>query len=208
LIGTRLLIGAFEAGFYPTAVAYLSFFYTRYDLAVRVGLFYGQYAIAGAFSGAIAYGVFQIKHPRLHNWQYLFIIEGAITGFFAIIALFWLPVGPGSAWFLTESEREYAAERIRIDNELYTKHTYKETGIEQDRLTKRDAIETLKDWKLWYVLFFNVCASVPSQTFSVFLPLVVEGIGFTSLRANLMSVPPYIAGAVGLYIFAFSSDKM
>ncbi|RSL91245.1 hypothetical protein CEP52_014321 [Fusarium oligoseptatum] len=31
LIATRLLIGAFEAGFYPTAVAYLSFFYPRYD---------------------------------------------------------------------------------------------------------------------------------------------------------------------------------
>jgi hypothetical protein len=53
LIATRLLIGLLEAGFYPTAVAYLSFFYRRYDLAVRVALFYGQYAIAGAFSGAI-----------------------------------------------------------------------------------------------------------------------------------------------------------
>ena len=53
LIAARLLIGAFEAGFYPTAVAYLSFFYSRYDLAVRVALFYGQYAIAGAFSGSI-----------------------------------------------------------------------------------------------------------------------------------------------------------
>jgi len=49
----RLLIGAFEAGFYPTALFYLSSFYTRFDLAVRIALFYGQYAIAGAFSGAI-----------------------------------------------------------------------------------------------------------------------------------------------------------
>ena len=53
LIATRLLIGAFEAGFFPTAVAYLSTFYTRYDLAVRIGLFYGMYAVAGAFSGSI-----------------------------------------------------------------------------------------------------------------------------------------------------------
>jgi len=47
------MIGAFEAGFYPTAIAYLSTFYGRYDMAVRIGLFYGQYAIAGAFSGSI-----------------------------------------------------------------------------------------------------------------------------------------------------------
>jgi MFS family permease len=53
LIALRLLIGVFEAGFYPTALFYLSNFYTRFDLAVRIALFYGQYAIAGAFSGAI-----------------------------------------------------------------------------------------------------------------------------------------------------------
>lgn len=53
LIALRLLIGLFEAGFYPTAVLYLSTFYTRFDLGVRIGLFYGQYAVAGAFSGAI-----------------------------------------------------------------------------------------------------------------------------------------------------------
>ena len=49
----RLLIGLFEAGFYPTALFYLSSFYIRFDLAVRIALFYGQYAVAGAFSGAI-----------------------------------------------------------------------------------------------------------------------------------------------------------
>lgn len=38
---------------FPAGVFYLSTFYTRFDLAVRIGLFYGQYAIAGAFSGCI-----------------------------------------------------------------------------------------------------------------------------------------------------------
>lgn len=35
LIGIRLLIGVFEAGFYPTTVSYLSLFYPRFDLAFR-----------------------------------------------------------------------------------------------------------------------------------------------------------------------------
>ena len=59
------MIGAFEAGFYPTAVAYLSFFYCRFDLAVRVGLFYGQYAIAGAFSGAIGKYGFSLESNHI-----------------------------------------------------------------------------------------------------------------------------------------------
>ncbi|KEF51008.1 uncharacterized protein A1O9_12934 [Exophiala aquamarina CBS 119918] len=207
LIATRLLIGMFEAGFYPTAVAYLSTFYTRFDLAVRIGLFYGQYAIAGAFSGSIAYGIFHLKHSSLKNWQYLFIIEGVATCIIAIIAWFWVPLGPGSAWFLNKKQRAYAAERIRLDNVMYIQHSYGESGIEKERLTKRDVVETAKDWKLWYVLFFNILASVPGQAFSVFLPLVVSGLGYSSIEANLMSVPPYVCGAVGLYIFALSSDR-
>jgi hypothetical protein len=45
---------------------------------------------------------------------------------------------------------------------------------EESKITKKDIIETLKDWKLWYVLVFNILASVPPQAFGVFLPLVVK----------------------------------
>jgi hypothetical protein len=124
----------------------------------------------------------------MKNWQYLFIIEGALTCLMAIIAWFFLPAGPGSAWFFTKEERVLAAERIRKDNELFVQHTYGEDGVENDRLTRRDVIETAKDWKLWYILVFNICASVPSQAFSVFLPLVVQDLGYSSINANLVSI--------------------
>ncbi len=68
LIAIRLLIGLFEAGFYPTAIFYLSTFYTRFDLAVRIALFYGQYAIAGAFSGAI--GMYTSKNINVPPLTY------------------------------------------------------------------------------------------------------------------------------------------
>ncbi|KAJ5973202.1 hypothetical protein N7481_010412 [Penicillium waksmanii] len=174
LIAIRLLIGLFEAGFYPTALFYLSTFYTRFDLGVRIGLFYGQYAIAGAFSGAIAYGVFHLK-GSLHNWQYLFIIEGALTMFFAVASCLFLPSDPGSAWFLTEPEREFAKERMRLDGERYILENQEADGNQvTNRLNKRDVVETAKDWKLWTVL---------------------------------MSVPPFVCGAVGLYLTTLSSDR-
>ncbi|KAH7092575.1 major facilitator superfamily transporter [Paraphoma chrysanthemicola] len=207
LIAMRLFIGAFEAGFYPTAVAYLSTFYGRYDLGVRLALFYGQYAVAGAFSGSIAYGVFHLRDMALHNWQYLFIIEGTLTVVLAIIAWIWLPLHVSSAWFLNEEERTFAATRIINDNASWVSHEYANNGIEKDKLTKRDLTETCRDWKTWYILVFNICASVPSQAFSVFLPLVVQGLGYSSIEANLMSVPPYVCGAIGLYLFALSSDR-
>lgn len=200
-----MLIGAFEAGFYPTAVAYLSIFYCRFDLGVRIGLFYGQYAIAGHFLGPLvrnhvfnhvrlaltsgwltAYGVFKINHGPLKNWQYLFVIEGVLTCIMGLIAWIWLPSGPGTAWFLKKEDRAFAAQRIQQDHAMYTQHQYSESVVEEDRLTKRDIIETTKDWKLWCVLVFNICASVPSTAFSVFMPLVVHGMGYSSLSANLV----------------------
>ncbi len=170
-----------------------------------------------------AYGVFHLNSGSLKSWQYLFIIEGAATCLIASVAWFWMPLGPGSAWFLDEKDRAYAAERIRLDNAIYVQHTYEDSGLESERLTRRDVVETAKDWKLWYVLFFNILASVPGQAFSVFLPLVVKGLGYSSINANLvsatasqsrsladrdeMSVPPYVCGAAGLYLFALSSDR-
>jgi hypothetical protein len=105
----------------------------------------------------------------------------------AVVAWFWLPDSPGTAWFLDEDERLLAVARIAKDHVDYTP-TYNRNGVEAIRLTYRDITETAKDWKTWYVLVFNICASVPNQTFSVFLPLVVQGLGYSSIEANLVSV--------------------
>lgn len=142
----------------------------------------------------------------------------------ALIAWFWLPDEPASAWFLSKDERQFAKMRIIKDNIDSVTLDADDDGVAHSRLSKRDVSDALMDWKTWYVLVFNVCASVPNQTFSVFLPLVVQGLGYSSIQANLvsmqemvfrsnmliqwlqMSVPPYVCGAVGLYLFALSSD--
>jgi hypothetical protein len=109
-----------------------------------------------------------------------------LTCLVAAIALFVLPGGPGSAWFLTPEERQFATERMQRDTANFIQHEYGEDGLEKDRLSRRDVIETGKDWKLWYALVFNICGSVPTQAFSVFLPLVLKGLGYSSIEANLV----------------------
>ncbi|PSN70327.1 MFS general substrate transporter [Corynespora cassiicola Philippines] len=197
LIAIRLLIGAFEAGFYPTCVSYLSLFYPRFDLAFRIALFYGSYAIAGAFGGLIAYGCFQID-GSMHGWQYLFIMEGTLTIAIAILTPFWLAKGPDQAWFLNATEKSFAEHRMVIDSSANLDSRFK--------LSKRDVREAAKDWKLWAILPFNVLASTAPQGFTIFLPIVIKGLGYSGPVANLMTVPPYVVGAVLLLVFAYSSD--
>lgn len=145
-----------------------------------------QWKVALKLTGALAFGIFHLNGTSLHNWQYLFIIEGSITVFIAFIAWFWLPKGPASAWFLTSDEQVFATQRIMQDNALFVTHEHGRDGIPKKRLTKRDIVETAKDWKLWFLLMFNICASVPSQAFSVFLPIVLQGLGYSSIHANLV----------------------
>ncbi|KAE9988416.1 hypothetical protein EG328_011176 [Venturia inaequalis] len=126
LILLRMVIGTLEAGFYPVTVSYLSLFYTRYEFAKRLGLFYGQYAVAGALGGLLAYGVFSkfphdsstdAEHQHWRSWQVLFLVEGATTIVLAMVGFLWLPHNASTAWFLRPDERLWAEERIRLDRE-------------------------------------------------------------------------------------------
>jgi hypothetical protein len=99
-----------------------------------------------------------------------------------LTAWFWLPHGLHTAWFLNAKGWDFAAKRILRDNSSYNSHTYGGDADENSGLSERDVKETLRDWKLWYVLVSNICAGVPSQTFSVFLPLVVQGLGYSPRR--------------------------
>lgn len=74
------------------------------------------------------------------------------------------------------------------------------------KITKRDIVEASIDWKLWGVLPWNILASIAPQGFTIFFPVVVQGLGYSGATANLMTVPPYVIGTLVLLLLAASSD--
>lgn len=57
LLACRLLLGFFEAGLFPGLTVYLTFWYTKKEIALRVGYLFVSAAFAGAFGGLLAYGI-------------------------------------------------------------------------------------------------------------------------------------------------------
>jgi MFS family permease len=57
LIACRVLLGALEAGMFPGMSLYLTFWYTKNELALRVGYLFVSAAIAGALGGLLAFGI-------------------------------------------------------------------------------------------------------------------------------------------------------
>ncbi|KAK7058993.1 hypothetical protein VNI00_001617 [Paramarasmius palmivorus] len=196
IFAIRFFLGIFESAMLPGVVYYLSTFYTRGELASRIALFYAAAAIAGAFSGLIAFGVFHMKNEKHHAWQYLFWIEGAATVFFAIICFLWLPRSPATWWLLTDDEKEAARQRILNDSSVTI----------NEKFSLREAFRPFKDPLYWVWALISMSFGVPLASVNNFLPQIVASLGYSTLKTNLYTVAPNIVGTVTLLILAFSSD--
>ncbi|TQN64638.1 MFS transporter prlL [Colletotrichum shisoi] len=63
--GVRFLLGVFEAGLFPGLVYYLTFWYRHDERSVRVAMILASATLAGAFGGAIAYGIGHMNQKDL-----------------------------------------------------------------------------------------------------------------------------------------------
>lgn len=122
LLAIRFILGISEAPFFPGVFYLLSCWYTRRELALRTAILYSGVILATAFSGLIAAGVFaQLGGAQgIASWRWLFIIEGALSFAFGLLALVVLPDFPGkrtgsARWLFNEEEHRVAGLRIERD---------------------------------------------------------------------------------------------
>lgn len=117
---------------------YLSSFYERHQLQVRVAVLFTATSLAGAFSGLLAYAIshmdgvggkagwssvllycFPLSTLALTCTQrarWIFILEGLFTIAFGVFSLFVMPQTPGTAGFLTHDERFATLEMLRANH--------------------------------------------------------------------------------------------
>ncbi|KAL1983637.1 hypothetical protein VTN96DRAFT_10136 [Rasamsonia emersonii] len=195
--GIRFLLGVVEAGLFPGLVFYLTFWYRTSERSIRVALILASATLAGAFGGAIAYGVGHMNEVRgLAAWRWLFIIEGAPSCASAFLVWFYLPDYPETASWLTAEEKELARQRLRVEGSQGSARA----------MTWEDAKSVLMDWRLYahYAVYFGI--STPFSSLSLFTPSITAGLGYSDLRAQLMTVPPYAVAYVVTVAVSWSAD--
>ncbi|KAF2125844.1 MFS general substrate transporter [Dothidotthia symphoricarpi CBS 119687] len=195
MMALRWFLGMAESAFFPLVIYYLTTFYRRGELARRLAIFYAASNIANAFSGLLAFGVFQIK-SSLDSWRFLFIIEGSLTVCFSFFAYWYLPKNSYEASFLTEAEKKLAYARIQVDS----------SAVVNEKFNLRDSLAIFKMPATYGFLAIEVCLGVPLQSVSLFLPQIVQRLGYNKVKTNLYTVAPNVVGAVVLLILAFASD--
>jgi MFS family permease len=197
LFALRFFLGMAESAFFPLVIYYLTTFYRRGELARRLAIFYAASNIANAFSGLLAYGVFHIQ-SSIFVWRYLFIIEGSCSVLFSIFALWYLPRSAAEAKFLRDDEKTLAFHRIQVDS----------SSVVAEKFNLRDSLKIFTYPVTYCFLMIEICLGVPLQSVSLFLPQIIQRLGYDTIYTNLYTVAPNVGGAVMLLILAFSSDLL
>ncbi|CCF49372.1 hypothetical protein NDA11_000400 [Ustilago hordei] len=199
---TRALIGAFEAGFFPSAVWLISTWYVRRESQVRMSAFYLISVGVSGFSNIIAYAMSLIKvsDRTFHGWRWIFIIEGLLTVVLAVIAYWAVLDFPDKAvekGFLTIAERDMILTRIQRDR----------ADAKPDALTWAKAGKYAMDIKVWLYGLMFMCTTMPTYAFAYFLPVILRGLGYSIRDSFLLGAAPYVVAMVGAFATAVVADR-
>ncbi|CAI7577131.1 uncharacterized protein N7487_004020 [Penicillium crustosum] len=203
LVGTRVLLGVLEAGYFPGCVYLLSCWYTRYDVQKRFSVFYLIGCVASALAGILAFGLMQLngKHG-LTGWRWIFILEGVITGFIGILCFFFLVDFPDRAhksWrFLNERECAFIVRRINKDR----------NDGDMEAFSLKKFLKPATDLKIWGFAMIFFCLTTVTYAIAYFLPIILmSGMGYGVGEAQCLVAPPYGFAGIVMYSTAWVGDK-
>jgi MFS family permease len=200
LVGCRLLLGLLEAGFFPGVVLYLSMFYGRRNLALRIAYFYSTAAISGLAGGLVAYGIGHMDGAAGWSaWRWIILINGIPTIFTGIAIVFVLPNSPETCKFL--SEEDLADLKKIHDVQLGRASNLR-------NMEWADVKDGMLDWTTYAYCFALFPLLTMLYSFVVFLPTIISqmGAGWSPTVVQAMTVPVYAFGAIIYLICARLSD--
>jgi predicted MFS family arabinose efflux permease len=178
----------------PSCLHGPAFWYRAEERSLRIALVLASATLAGAFGGAIAFGVGHMNGASgLVGWRWLFIVEGVPTCLAAVLIYFCFPDYPETASWLTADEKDLAVLRL-------------EGSQGSVRLTWKDFKDVCVDWRLYihYAIYFAICC--PFSSLAFFTPTITAGLGFDKLQSQLMTVPPYAVAYVVMILVSWSAD--
>jgi ACS family tartrate transporter-like MFS transporter len=115
----RFLLGVAEAGFFPSVIYY---FGTWFPMAFRgraVSRIYIASSLASIVMGGVSGSLLGLDGVAgLRGWQWLFLAQGLPATLLGIVVLYFLPVAPATAAWLTDAEKRWIHCELARDAEL------------------------------------------------------------------------------------------
>ena len=193
----RVLLGAAEAGFFPGIIFYLTLWFPAEYRARIVGYFMAAIPLSTVIGAPIS-GLLLTLHGAggLAGWQWLFIMEAVPAIILSGFVFFYLTDRPADATWLADDERNWLAERLRLEQrQREAVHEY----------TVGQALVNPHVIGLSLVYFGAVATN---YGLGFFLPQIVKTFGLSTFMTTVVSATPYVVGTIAMVWWGLRSDRV
>ena len=193
----RLLLGAFEAGFFPGIILYLTYWFPNRVRGQMMGLFYLGVPASLILGGPLSGFLLDMRLGGLEGWQWMFLVEGFLAVALGFVAWWYLDNKPAVAAWLPANEKAALTEFL-ADEEAGRRHAG------PSRL-----LTLFLDWRVWrFVLIYGL---IQMSTYGAifYLPAEVSALlhkpaGF---EVGLVSAIPWLCTLIAVYALPKLADE-
>jgi ACS family tartrate transporter-like MFS transporter len=187
----RFLLGVAEAGFFPVMLVYLTLWFPRSYRGRFTALFMTAIPLSSIIGGPLSGVILGMQGlAGLAGWQWMFLLEGIPACILGLTVLFFLPDDPAHAAWLTTEEKATIAARV--------------TG--EDTARERHVWPALRDPRVLALGLVNFAILFSSKGVQLWLPQIVQGMGFSNLATGFIVALAYLASVPAMVLWGRSSD--
>ena len=210
-LALRFLLGVTQGGFIADSVQYLSYYYTRDQMAIRLSLFWAVVSLSGIISNLMAIGLLHIHLDGKEGWRWLFLYEGLISLVFGIAAFFFMVPGPTQTksklfpnGYFTEKEEKIIANRlVRDDPSKSDMHNRQAVSVKQ-------FFQALSDYDIWPLLLVSLTFFIPYYPVSGYLNIILRRMGYSTNETIFLNIPIefiYMVTMIGISVISEIVDE-
>ena len=196
LYAMRFILGAAEAGFFPGAILYLTYWLPNEYRARVLATFTVSIPLATFLGSPLSVSLLELNGALgLKGWQWLFVLEGIPTILLGIACLFVLTDKPREATWLPDDQRAWLV--ARLDEEG----------------SRKKAIGHISLWQLvrnkYFITMALVCAgaSATGSVLSVWQPQILKSFGLTNMQTGFVNSIPYGIATILMIVWGRHSDN-
>ncbi|GAA5975659.1 hypothetical protein JCM10908_005233 [Rhodotorula pacifica] len=201
-LALRFFIAFGQGGFIPDVILFLSYFYTSYELPIRLAFFFCVNNAGATLTAFLAVGLLKMRGTLGYaGWRWMFLIEGLITLVIGIASFFLLPPGPAqtkSRWrpngYFTDREVKIIVNKVVRDDPA------KATMHNRQALTPGLLWKSIKDYDLWPMYLIGLLFGIPSVPMGFYFQISMKQLGFSTVKANLLAVPNTVWAMINLLL--------
>ncbi|QRV95380.1 major facilitator superfamily transporter [Ceratobasidium sp. AG-Ba] len=195
----RGLLGGIESGFLSVCVLLITCWYTRFELGLRLTIFYcGVTLNQGAGPILVHYVSLMNGLGGLVAWQWIHIIPGIIICIVGCIALKTVQNFPERATFLNEDDRKRVLDRLEED---------RNDSIACDAHIWQKIVFHFQCWMIWALGLAYGCANVTAASLVIIGTSRIARLGFDHVGSSAFPIAPWFTGAFIAIAAAWHSDR-